>query len=400
MASDKRPTPKVKTDPPMEKVLDIAARSEARRDAEEAIYAPESKRLEIPIWEQISSERYYTDIPAPPPEVFQGLLVQGIAGFVVSKSGLGKSRLTIGMAESAASGEQFACFKPTRPFRTLIINLEDPDHIQHMRMYQQHPHPLLKENLFVLSAMGLGLGPLLEKDAFGKYNLSPTFDFIDRLIEQYNIELLSLDPVSMIYGMDENSNGDAAQFMAAINTLIKKHGVTIILVHHEGKERAGSMDHHSSRGASAFVDSARWVANLKNMDEKKATDLGILDKNKYLVFDVTKSNYTAMLPEPVYFHRGLEGRLEPTNIVRARMDDHVADLVGAYRQCGLELSLDDLFQGKDGKPVREATGLKNKAVKEAAQEAIKRGVLEQVKLDRDGVGTKKMVLRLAGEVER
>jgi len=396
MANGKKPgpTPKVKPKPTTEKVLQYVAKAEAMRDAEEAIYAPESNLPGVPVFEDVSAGRF-CGRPAPPRQwLFTDLMPSGIVAMVSAAGGTGKSQLAATMARALATGQPVGVFDPAQPVRVLYLSHEEPEGELHRRFYELRPDRLLQENLLVYSLLGKGIGPFMERNEHRNIITSRNFEWVEKVVDAHKPKVLILDPLIKCYGLDENNNGEAALFMGVLELLVQRYDVTVLVVHHESKALAGSMNQHAGRGASAFVDCARWVANLKTMDQDTADKLGVLDRQKYLAFNVTKSNYAPMLPEPVYFYRGMEGRLEPTNIVKARMDDHVAALVGAYRQCGLELSLRDLFQGKDGKPVRDAAGLKNRETKDAAEQALRRGILEQVRLDSGGAGAKKTVLRL------
>lgn len=105
--------------------------------------------------------------------------------------------------------------------------------------------------------------------------------------------LVILDPASRFSGArDENDNKGATAFVTELEKLAETNDKpTVLVAHHtgKGKQDAGA---EAARGASAFVDGVRWVANMTRWTCENA------DKDAPNTVDVTvsKSNYTAIAP--------------------------------------------------------------------------------------------------------
>lgn len=118
-------------------------------------------------------------------------------------------------------------------------------------------------------------------------------DLIRKEIERHNPALVVLDPLSRFAGADaEKDNGLATRVIEIVESLLSglEDPPTILLVHHTNKDanESGSTSSAAIRGASAFVDGARWAAVVtsKTVDDGK-------DSEPEIFFDVCKSNYSS-----------------------------------------------------------------------------------------------------------
>ena len=206
--------------------------------------------------------------------------------------------------------------------------------------------------------MGKNLGPLMQLDATGNPANAPAYDWLSRTLENLqDVEVLIIDPKSKFYGLVENDNGHNAAWINCLESLIARFKITILFSHHESKARAGSMDPASSRGGSALTDGCRWVANIKTMDPKTADKFQVDEPHKYVVVDVTKSNYAAKLPAPIYFRRCEGGALTYVDLSSERIKgvaDQLLDRLIQEAKGGRYFSRRDLTYEEQAKPITDA----------------------------------------------
>jgi hypothetical protein len=314
------------------KVVQIL-RENPNGNLEEFLTWTQSQIFEVtePALSRISSNRFpplssstiplvsdYLKIEPPPREyLFEGVLPAGIVGGLVAVGGTGKGNLIINLGLSLATGQKAGPLKPARKFKVLYVVDEDHQDELHRRvhaagrvLWPDGSPPPEANNFIPISVMGKNLGPLMQLDATGNPANAPAFDWLSRTLENLqDVEVLIIDPKSKFYGLVENDNAHNAAWINCLESLIARFKITILFSHHESKARAGSMDQASSRGGSALTDGCRWVANIKTMDPKTAEKFQVADPHNYVVMDVTKSNYAAKLPAPIYFRRGAGGAL-------------------------------------------------------------------------------------------
>lgn len=250
--------------------------------------------------------------PPPAEEILtyngQAVLTRGIVGGVMAAGGTGKSFLLLQLANVLADGTGLGPLKAAKEFKVLFIAGEDPQEEIERRLWKIG-HGDFPLGLHVASVMGR-VGPLMQLQDRNPV-LSYWFGWLRQTIQSHNgLDVLIIDPKSRFYGLDENSNDHATQWIAALESLSEEFNITILFSHHVSKQRSDSMNQHMSRGASAIVDGCRWVAGMTRLSEDSAKRYDISDHRAYVEFDVTKSNYAAQLPAKFIFKRTENGLLE------------------------------------------------------------------------------------------
>jgi len=138
------------------------------------------------------------------------------------------------------------------------------------------------------------------------------------------------DTASKYNGGEENSNGDTARFIEALEIIAEITGAAVLVLVHTGKARGE--DQYAARGASAFSDNARSVLVLAPLEPRVIGQLenpGKAEKaerNDVLRLRHTKSNYAAKADD-MYFVRQASGVLLPTKLVSVMPKD--VDIVAA-----------------------------------------------------------------------
>jgi hypothetical protein len=94
---------------------------------------------------------------------------------------------------------------------------------------------------------------------------------IDQIYADQKPDIIILDPYKSYSGVEENSNDRNREVLDNFFYILEKHGITAIIVHHEGKshELTGMA---RSRGASAIIDT---VSNHWSIDRKKDKETGV-----------------------------------------------------------------------------------------------------------------------------
>ncbi|RJR40814.1 MAG: hypothetical protein C4576_19815 [Desulfobacteraceae bacterium] len=296
--------------------------------------------------------------------VLEGILPKGIVGGIIGPGGVSKTFFEMILLSGLSVGQVVLNhFKPARPFRVLGLFAEDPDTEVHRRMHSilQRLFPemesiikeLLLQNLHVRSVMGC-IGPLMQFDNSGNPVRSEYYRWLRETIEQHKgLEVLVLDPKSRFYGLDENNNDHNTAWVACLEELAKDYELTVLFSHHVSKQSRGALSQNSARGGSALVDSCRWVANLRTMDEKTAEKFEIEDFKSFVEFDVSKSNYAPRLPATIYFKRAEHGVLVPVNLSNQRFNAMAEHLCSLLKENENSLSRRELISQKPGELVRE-----------------------------------------------
>ena len=98
-----------------------------------------------------------------------------------------------------------------------------------------------------------------------------------------DIKFIVFDPLIAFYGLDENNNSHARQFMQAFTHWAAEEDKVIILIHHSTKNTT------QSRGASAFVDAARAVYEIDKIKDAAGIEINPTRR----IATLTKDNYRA-----------------------------------------------------------------------------------------------------------
>lgn len=236
------------------------------------------------------------------------VLTRGVVGGLMASGGIGKTMLMLQFAHVMADGGSLGPLRAADDFKVLMLCAEDPQEEINRRLWRLGRGDF-PAGLHVASTMGQ-VGPLMQLKE-GNPQRAQAFEWLRDTIKNHSpLDLLILDPKSRFYGLDENNNDHATQWIACLESLSNEFNLTILFTHHVSKARADSMGQAMSRGASAIVDGCRWVAGMTRLNEESAKRYGITDPRGYIEFDITKSNYAAQLPSKFVFKRTENGLLE------------------------------------------------------------------------------------------
>lgn len=283
------------------------------KDYADLDYRPEDKEIKpedpdpIPLYDL---EKFYTVEPPPREWLLEGLIPKGRVGSLVAHGGVGKSNLLNLMVRCMATGARIAPFKPGAPARILMINVEDePEDVWRRLFAQQFKHIMTEEELLrIRSNLFIGggpatLGPLMYKDRdVCKVNDAEARKLVE-MIRRKRPDLTVLDTRSRLYGLPENDNDAAAQWLGFIEYLSGQYGTGFLISHHQEKSAEG----HDSlgRGASAFGSNVRFSITLANMSEKESKRYKVHPES-FFSMKTGKQNYGPKSRE-IYFEKFDEG---------------------------------------------------------------------------------------------
>ncbi len=275
---------------------------------EDVIYAPFGPPAPVAEW--LNTE------PPPVDYLFENILIKGIIGGLFAQGGTGKTYLIVCLMLSAALGKQsFRTFRPTRSMRVLGLLGEDPQDMIHRRVrsilcgFDDIDKTMLADNLRLYCNRP---APLMKLDSNNPIR-TEALEWLKVEVETFRPELIVIDPKSMFYGMDENSNDNNTQWVNALKELTF-NGATVLYCHHVTKAMSSALELNGARGGSALADGSRFCANMRQLTEDDAKRYSIDKPWRYVEFKVTKNSYVPKLPGSIFFRFTHDGSLEEVNL--------------------------------------------------------------------------------------
>ncbi len=327
------------------------------------------------------------------------VLTRKIVGEIAAEGGTGKTMLLLQLAHAIASGGTLGPLRSAGNFKVLMLCGEDPQDEINRRLWRIGKGDF-PPGLHVASTVG-HVGPLMRLENNNPQK-SSGFEWLRSTIKNHDpLDLLILDPKSRFYGLDENNNDHATQWIACLESLSIEFDLTILFSHHVSKGRSDTMGQAMSRGASALVDGCRWVAGMTRLNEEAARRHGIEDARAYIEFDITKANYTAQLPNRFIFKRMENGLLEYAPLETKRKKDIERMLYDGIVQCSISISRRDLNREENGtkwiiENIETAYPTFGKReLNQAINELIVDGFLKEIPEVNNRRGAKKMWLKPA-----
>lgn len=245
--------------------------------------------------------------------IARSYLLRRSISLVIGPGGVSKSTLCVAYAVGLALGMPINGMHPCRPFRVMIMNAEDDQDEQRRRLSA------------VLTSLGRtpddiagliarvtpnGVGTLLERntdfDVSGSVRPTAAMLALINAILSFKPDVLILDPLAELHGVDENDNIAMREVVALFRRLAVDHDLALVLVHHTRKGPSLPADMDTARGASSIVSASRIVLTVTGMDEAAAQRLGVAAHRRrhYFRVDGAKNNY-AELSDAEWFERAV-----------------------------------------------------------------------------------------------
>lgn len=180
-----------------------------------------------------------TDTTDPPPPIIDdGILLEKTILLIYGQPKSRKTFLALNMALGIAQGKSFAGFNISNPRKVLYLSAEGGyfptrDRIQKMCLKIEERHV---ENFLICPNT--------------KINLCDRSDCADirRVIGNIQPQVVILDPLIRFHSADENTANQMAAVFTLLRELIEQYSLSIIIVHHEGKD-----EYRGARGSSAIA---------------------------------------------------------------------------------------------------------------------------------------------------
>jgi hypothetical protein len=190
----------------------------------------------------------FLKLDIPPVEYFvKDILQKNGKAMISAAPNVGKSILVQNMALDIASGKSLFMEKfPVASGKVLYLDLEMGDSSLQERFQKMCDAKTISgDNLYLKYLPTLNL---LEE---------PSRKLIEAWLEESKIQVLILDPLGNAWAGDESKQEQVGQLTAYLNTLIKKFGISILVVHHW---RKATKDFKS--GGQMAAGSYKWEAWL------------------------------------------------------------------------------------------------------------------------------------------
>jgi hypothetical protein len=246
-------------------------------------------------------------IPARP-WVAPGYLMRGAVTVLSGAGGVSKSTLMVAYAVSLAFGEPFQGFRPLKPARVMLFNVEDDQEEQRrrfsgaLRATGRAPADLRGR---VIRCGPKMVGSLFNIDAKTKgVSGTPLMEELVTQIEGFRPDVLILDPFVELHPADENDNSAVRSIMAALRAMAAHYDLAMVILHHTRKGSTQAGDPDAVRGASSIIGAARIVLTVNPMSSDEAAGSGVSEtaRRHYFRVDGAKSNY-APLTTAEWFQR-------------------------------------------------------------------------------------------------
>ena len=185
-----------------------------------------------------------------PPEIIgDGILPHEALLVIIGAPKTRKSFLVYNLATAIAEGRGFACFKIEESYRVLILSAEGGYFSNRDRI------KVITEQIDDEAAERAKIATFCNIKVDGEY------EEIKKLIEEHTPKVLIIDPLIRFHSQDENTAQGMSIVFDKLRQLIEEHHISIILVHHSGKNmRKGG------RGSSVIegeYDSAITISKTK-----------------------------------------------------------------------------------------------------------------------------------------
>lgn len=171
---------------------------------------------------------------------------------ITAEPGVGKSRLSMQLALSLATGTKFLKYPVERAMSVMYLSLEMPgDMLKHFLSNQLDSEDLEHEQSDNYKLVPLGR-PLDIRSDEG-------FSFIDMLLEEHHPEVMFIDALGSLT-FDELGEVQSKEITNSLASLTAKHDTTFFLIHHNrkpdlsGKKRPNLGDVYGSQYIAAHSD--------------------------------------------------------------------------------------------------------------------------------------------------
>lgn len=190
--------------------------------------------------------------------ICENLLKKGTINILGGKRSTMKSWISLNIAYSICSGKNFLIFKCEQG-NVLILDKENGwDELKKRKALIKKGLDIEKiKNIHFISETTL------------KLDNSSELDYLEQLINIYNISLIIVDTYRRFICFEENDANLTSRFLVdMIKPICERTKVAFLFIHHEKKGEEGSDDMDKLRGSSDFANLVDGIIQIKRMKNK------------------------------------------------------------------------------------------------------------------------------------
>lgn len=227
---------------------------------------------------------------APPPDrkwVLPGFIPCGEITLFTGPGGAGKSLFAQQLATALAGGVPFLGIGVSGKKTTALYVTAEDDEFELHRRQRNIMRTLdldradVGDRLGLISLRGRIGNELVTFDRDGSLERSNTFSLLRNTVEETGATFLILDNLAHLFAGNENDRGQVTAFVNALYSLVRSHGVTILLLGHPNK----SGDSYS--GSTAWLNAVRSQIEINRVQDGEGN---VLDPDAR-VLTLGKANY-------------------------------------------------------------------------------------------------------------
>lgn len=188
---------------------------------------------------------------------------------IIGSSKMRKTFFLLQMLLSLAAGRSFLDWKVPKPRRIVHVQYE---------IQANHYHRRLKRMCKAMGITAEDLGDRFNIVNARGFNLSGIegIEKIKQIVDSYQPELISFDPLYKVSAGAENSAEDGKIILNAFDSLIEKTGAAVAYVHHDAKGTSGDRDIRD-RGAGSNVIGRDYDACITLTPHVTETDAAVVE---------------------------------------------------------------------------------------------------------------------------
>jgi archaellum biogenesis ATPase FlaH len=192
----------------------------------------------------------------PSPELIAGGILPEKSLLLISgKQKSRKTFLAMNLAFGLASGSSFACFNIPKSKKVILLSAEGGWYSNEKRMkVMSNSIPQLSEDKLSFCF-----------DIRFKLENPSDVQKLKDMIIQSAADVVIIDPLIKFHQLEENSAKEMGQILSVIRDLIEDCNISVILIHHQGKEG------ETARGSSAISGEYDSCISIKKPNQDKHT---------------------------------------------------------------------------------------------------------------------------------
>ena len=227
---------------------------------------------------ELSDFLTYTPV-LPTPVIGSGLLYTGSRAIIYGKYKSLKSMLAMWCALKISRGERWLSYD-TVASDVMYLQLEIPNPMLQSRLIKMIsglPSTLSRHKMWIWTE------PTIKLDMEAGYGK------LDDMLTKYKPKVLIIDPIYKVVSGDLLSTQHIQKFVDWVDTLVDKHQISVILVHHT---RKGAYEDWGSDDMLGSVIFSAWADTIMKIERRQNTEVVIR-------FDVVR-HATEELPPRIY----------------------------------------------------------------------------------------------------